>query len=61
MLGYYNLFDPNIELYHYESKSRKEYLKDKDDAEKSIFKYSELLLQGDKFYNINFDILKEVE
>lgn len=55
---YFNLFDPNIELYHLESVSRKKL--SNDDADTSIFNYSELLLKGDKQYNLNYDIIREL-
>lgn len=58
--GYYNVFLPDVELYHYESKSRgidkkkdavERYVSEVDYAQEHYGKY----LEHDPFYNDNFD------
>lgn len=53
--GKFNLYDPNVRLYHLESKSRDSYIPEID-FELSHLHYSPYLVNGDPFYNINLDL-----
>lgn len=50
--GLYNVYDPKILLYHYESKSRDSYIPEVD-FKMSEIGYAPYRLQGDPFYNPN--------
>ena len=57
--GYYNVFLPQVELFHYESKSRGKTIKDSKILEFNrssnyMFERWNEYLKNDKFYNINF-------
>ena len=54
--GYRNIYDPNIRLYHYESKTRDSYIPEVDFqlSDKMYKVYREC---GDPYYNINLDIM----
>lgn len=61
--GYYNVFLPQVELYHYESKSRG--LEDTPDKKKRALKEFDILkerwskyIERDPFYNLNFSLSK---
>ncbi len=53
--GRFNLYDPNVRLYHLESKSRDSYIPEID-FKLSQLHYSPYLEKGDPFYNINLDL-----
>ena len=61
--GYYNVFVPMVELYHYESKSRG---KDDTPAKKQRFEYEQKYMRkkwkkridDDEFYNPNYSRLE---
>jgi len=50
--GYYNLYTPFVQLYHYESKSRGSYVPE-NDLYLSQHLYAEFLEKGDPYYNSN--------
>lgn len=52
--GFYNIYDPNVRLYHFESKSRDSYVPDID-FKMSYEVYTPYRENGDPFYNINLD------
>ncbi len=52
--GLYNIYDPHIKLYHYESKSRDSYIPEID-FKMSNEMYIPYREKGDPFYNINLD------
>lgn len=52
--GFYNVYDPNVKLYHYESKSRDSYVPEVD-FEMSYKIYTPFRESGDPFYNSNLD------
>lgn len=52
--GLYNIYDPYVRLYHYESKSRDSYVPDID-FKMSYKVYTPYREQGDPFYNDNLD------
>lgn len=54
--GYRNIYDPNIRLYHYESKTRDSYIPEVD-FELSDKMYKVYRECGDPYYNINLDIM----
>ena len=62
--GYLVVYNPNVELYHYESKTRgKEDTKEKLKRFQSEIDYmkerwSQILEQGDPYYNVNFSLIK---
>lgn len=54
--GYYNVYVPYINLYHYESKSRDSYIPEID-FDLSYHMYAPYRKKGDPFYNINLDYM----
>lgn len=52
--GLYNIYDPNVRLYHFESKSRDSYIP-KVDFDLSDKMYKDYRRNGDPFYNNNLD------
>lgn len=54
--GYYNIYDPYINLYHYESKSRDSYIPEID-FDLSYHMYAPYRKKGDPFYNNNLDYM----
>lgn len=50
--GFVNIYDPNIKLYHYESKSRTSFIPEID-FKLSALHYSPFREEGDPFYNVN--------
>ncbi len=60
--GYLNIFTPDAELYHYESKSRgledTEEKNERFQKEVSMFRerFADLIEKGDPYYNINFSL-----
>ena len=53
--GLINIYDPNIKLFHYESKTRDAYIPERD-FELSALHYEPYRLQGDPYYNKNLNI-----
>lgn len=53
--GLFNVYDPHVELYHLESKSRDSYIPPID-FELSALHYKPFLENGDPFYNRNLDL-----
>lgn len=62
--GYLIVYNPNAELYHYESKTRgKEDTKEKlkrfqGEIDYMKERWSQILEQGDPYYNVNFSLIK---
>lgn len=62
--GYLIVYNPNVELYHYESKTRgKEDTKEKlkrfqGEIDYMKERWSQILEQGDPYYNVNFSLIK---
>ena len=60
--GYLNIFTPDAELYHYESKSRglenTTTKRKRFDGEVKLFRerWAELIAKGDPYYNVNFSL-----
>lgn len=60
--GYYIIYNPYVELFHFESKSRGyEYSKEKEDRfnnEKEVFKekWKKYIEKGDPYYSPNFTL-----
>ncbi len=52
--GLFNIYDPNVKLYHYESKTRDSYIPDVD-FKLSYEAYDQYRKNGDPFYNSNLD------
>lgn len=57
--GLRNIYDPNVKLYHYESKSRDSYIPDID-FEMSKFAYRTCNEEGDPYYNKCLDYSKTI-
>ena len=57
--GFNNIYDPNVKLYHYESKSRDSYIPDVD-FKLSYEAYRTYREEGDPFYNENLDYTSPV-
>jgi GT2 family glycosyltransferase/ubiquinone/menaquinone biosynthesis C-methylase UbiE len=53
--GYFNLYNPYVNLYHIESKTRTSYIPDID-FKLSHDSYSEFIENGDPYYNINLSL-----
>lgn len=53
--GYYNVYDPNVVLTHYESKTRDAKQVPENDFTQSFIAYSEYREAGDPFFNNNLD------
>lgn len=53
--GYFNLYNPYVNLYHIESKTRTSYIPDID-FKLSYDSYSEFIKNGDPYYNINLSL-----
>ncbi|NLY39596.1 MAG: glycosyltransferase family 2 protein, partial [Firmicutes bacterium] len=51
-----NIYDPNVKLYHLESRSRKNVQIPESDFQQSALRYRDFLEQGDPFYNPNLDL-----
>jgi GT2 family glycosyltransferase len=54
--GLYNIYDPFVRLYHYESKTREPHNIPARDFEMSALHYEKYLRGGDPFYNINLSL-----
>ncbi len=54
--GLRNICDPNVKLYHLESRSRKNVQIPESDFQQSALRYRDFLEQGDPFYNPNLDL-----
>lgn len=54
--GLYNIFDPFVKLFHYESKTRQPHNIPSGDFEMSKLYYHKYLKNGDPYYNINLSL-----
>lgn len=54
--GLYNIYDPFVRLYHYESKTREPDNIPQGDFEMSALHYREYLRHGDPYYNVNLTL-----
>lgn len=58
--GLRNIYDPNVQLYHLESKSRSAIQVPEGDFRQSAYFYREFLQSGDPFYNRNLDLFSPI-
>ena len=54
--GLYNIYDPFVQLYHYESKTREPDNIPRRDFEMSALHYQKYLRHGDPYYNVNLTL-----